>query len=205
MVETLGRDASAGQLPETAHPHETIYLASTAAPPAIGDRLLIVRFDRDVPGHGTIVVPRAVAAITAVDGEAWTGRLIAQFDEVRVGDGAVALPAAPDLGPARPAPVEDGARGSLVAFLREHPLPGSPELAFVDLGESAGVRVGDVIGLIQPARPAREDPTVTLPAELVAESLVLKVQGGSATVRILDVAEPVLAPGMPVQVVRRMP
>lgn len=205
VLETLGREARESQLPETAHPHETIYLSSTAAPPAIGDRLLIVRYGREVPGHGTIVMPRAVAAITAIDGQVWTGRLIAQFDEVRVGDAAVEISAAPELGADRPSPVEDGPRGTLLGFLREHPLPGSPELAFVDLGESAGVRVGDVIGLIQPERRAREDPTLVLPAELVAESLVVRVHAGSATVRVLELADPVLAPGMPVQVVRRMP
>ncbi len=205
VLETSGREDRDSRLPETAHPHETIYLSSTAAPPAIGDRLLIVRLGREVQGHGTIVTPRAVAAITAIDGQVWTGRLIAQFDEVRVGDIAIEVPTAPELGTGRPDPVEDGPRGTLLAFLREHPLPGSPELAFVDLGEPAGVRVGDVIGLIQPARAARKDPTLALPSELVAESLVVRVHGATATVRVLDVAEPVLEPGMPVQVVRRMP
>ena len=205
VLETRGREAPGSQLPQTAHPHETVFLAARGQPPEIGDRLLLVRFGREVPGHGVIVSPRGVAAITAVDGEVWTARLIAQFDEVRTGDGAVAMTQAPELGTARPTPVDDGARGSLLGFVREHPLPGSPELGFVDLGESAGVGVGDVIGLIQPERPAREQATVTLPAELVAEALVLRVHAGSATIRVLDVTEPVLTPGMPAQVLRRMP
>jgi hypothetical protein len=202
VLETMGREAAA-RLPETAHPHETVYLSGTAGAPAIGDRLLIVRFGRRVPGHGVIVTPRAVVAITAVDGTVWTGRIIAQFDEVREGDVATDLAVAPDLGAARPAAVQDGPTGRLLAFAREHPLPGSPEIGFVDLGAAAGV--GDVVGLILPPRAADADPTQTLPAELVAEAVVVRVHGPSATIRVLDVAEPVLAPGMIAQVVRRMP
>lgn len=205
VLETLGRDAPDAQLPETAHPHETVYVTGEGQAPEIGERFLVVRHGRTIPGHGVIVMPRAVAAITAVDGEVWTSRIIAQFDEVREGDRLIGLTAAPELGSARPTGVADGPRGSLLGFVREHPLPGSPELAFVDLGDPTGTRVGDVVGLLLPERPSVADPTKTLPEELVAESVVVRVHAGSATVRVLDVSEPVLEAGMPVQVVRRMP
>jgi hypothetical protein len=205
VLETKGREAPDARLPETAHPHEAIYLSGAGSAPEIGERLLVVRYGRAVPGHGVMVMPRAVVAVTALDGEVWTGRIIAQFDEVRVDDLAIDLTAAPELGSARPATVQDGPTGRLIGFVREHPLPASPELGFVDLGDPAGVRVGDVIGLIDPARAARADPAATLPAELVAEAVVVRVHGASATIRVLDLAEPVLAPGRVALVVRRMP
>ena len=204
VLETPGLQAP-DRLPETAHPHEAVYLTAAGAAPEIGERLLVVRYGREVPGHGVIVAPRAVVAITATDADVWTGRLIAQFDEVREGDGVIDMTPAPDLGTARPSPVEGGARGRLLGFVLEHPLPGSPELGFVDLGGPAGVAVGDLIGLILPERAAQDDPTRTLPEELIAEAVVVRVSGASATIRVLDVAEPALEPGMVAQVLRRMP
>ncbi|MEN8373829.1 MAG: hypothetical protein ABFS34_00105 [Gemmatimonadota bacterium] len=205
VLETLGREAPGSQLPETAHPHETVYLSGQGDAPEIGERLLVVRYGREVAGHGVVVSPRAVAAVTSVDGDVWMTRIIAQFDEVRTGDRAISMTAAPDLGTGRPVTVEDGSVGRLLGFVRNHPLPGSPDIGFVDLGDPAGVRVGDLIGLIMPERPAREDQTRTLPPELVAESRVIRVHEGSATVRVLKVAEPVLESGMVAQVLRRMP
>ncbi len=204
VLETPGREATV-RLPETAHPHEAVYLSATGAAPEIGERLLVVRYGREVPGHGVVIAPRAVVAITATDPDVWTGRIIAQFDEVRVGDSVIDMTPAPDLGAARPSPVQAGPRGRLLGFVLEHPLPGSPEMGFVDLGDPVGIGVGDVIGLILPARAAKEDPARTLPEELVAEAVVVRVSGPSATIRVLDVAEPVLVPGMVAQVLRRMP
>lgn len=205
LMGRVGGRPSDPVLPETAHPRDRLYLRYGGGErPSVADRLLLVRELRPVEGYGRIVEPRAIVEVTALQPEVMEVVVVWQFGEVAVGDLAVPVAPAPDLTGKRPEAVADGPTGELVALAEPQSLVSVEDRAFVDLGRRSGVGVGDELEVVVPAR-APERGAASLPALAVGRVRVLKVGERTATVKVIQVEEPVIQPGLVVRLVGRIP
>jgi hypothetical protein len=128
-------------------------------------------------------------------------RLVRQFGDVRVGDVALALEAVPAL-PETIGAAVDAVGGTLVDFLDARSIYGASEYGFVNVGRAHGIGIGDELVVSTPGvAPTRRRPD-GVPAEDIARVRVIRVEGATATVRVLGVNTTVLAPGLPVRRVR---
>jgi hypothetical protein len=189
------------RMPTTLRPREQVYLGALAGRvPAAGDSLLIVRLGRVVPGFGQIVQPLAVLLVDSLPEGVPSATIVRQFGDARIGDAVVALGALPVM-PTAQHGAESGAavNGRLLQFVELHGLYGAADYGFVDLGRTHGVSIGDELSVYVQARP--DEPR--RPATAVATVRVIRVEAGTATVRVVGVTSTALAPGLPVRLVRR--
>lgn len=190
----------------TVVPFDRVYLAYEGSRPAVGDRVLLVHVGDEVTGRGHMIEPRALLRIEQLDAEVMVAQVVEQYGWVDKGDVVVPLHAAPDLRGRFAQPVDGGPSGEVLAFRVSHALQAPPDEAFVSLGAADGLALGDELTAYLPRRVMENGRALTLPAEVVAHLLVVRVEERSATVRVLDLEQPaVLEPGLPVRVTAKMP
>ncbi|HET8532360.1 MAG TPA: hypothetical protein VFO08_14510, partial [Methylomirabilota bacterium] len=167
----------------------------------VGDSLLVARLDRKIDPWGDVVVPQGVARVTAVQEKQVLALVIMQFG--RIQGGSLALPLEPfkDPGAVRPAPVEQGLEGRLIAMRDEHVLASVQQVLFIDKGRSDGVAMGDVFEAYRPASGevgARSE-------EVRVQLLVVHTREHTASVIVIGMSNPALGSGMPVRLIKKMP
>lgn len=167
----------------------------------VGDSLLVARLDRKIDPWGDVVVPQGVARVTSVQEKQVLALVIMQFG--RIQGGSLALPLEPfkDPGAVRPAPVEQGLEGRLIAMRDEHVLASVQQVLFIDKGRSDGVAMGDVFEAYRPASGevgARSE-------EVRVQLLVVHTREHTASVIVVGMSNPALGSGMPVRLIKKMP
>ncbi|HMA39470.1 MAG TPA: LysM peptidoglycan-binding domain-containing protein [Gemmatimonadales bacterium] len=167
----------------------------------VGDSLLVARLDRKIDPWGDVVVPQGVARVTSVQEKQVLALVIMQFG--RIQGGSLALPLEPfkDPGAVRPAPVEQGLEGRLIAMRDEHVLASVQQVLFIDKGRSDGVALGDVFEAYRPASGevgARSE-------EVRVQLLVVHTREHTASVIVIGMSNPALGSGMPVRLIKKMP
>lgn len=167
----------------------------------VGDSLLVARLDRKIDPWGDVVVPQGVARVTSVQEKQVLALVIMQFG--RIQGGSLALPLEPfkDPGAVRPAPVEQGLEGHLIAMRDEHVLASVQQVLFIDKGRSDGVAMGDVFEAYRPASGevgARSE-------EVRVQLLVVHTREHTASVIVIGMSNPALGSGMPVRLIKKMP
>jgi hypothetical protein len=200
-------DPSAMQdrLASNLHPHDRVHLGDLGGNrPQVGDSLIVIRFGRRVADRGVIVEPLAVLVVEAVDPTMATARVVQQFGTARLGDSVMPLPPLPSIGLGEGEPVQTGPAGQLLEFMAPEPLYGPTDVAFISVGRSSGVGIGDEFGVYMPVTGI-SGGTQQVPAETVGTVRVVKVGESTATVRVLTVNSAALADGLPVHMIRRMP
>jgi len=167
----------------------------------VGDSLLVARLDRDEAGWGQVVVPLGVGRVTSVQPRQILAQVVMQFG--RIHDGHLALPLEPykDPGNVRPTPVAQGLEARLVDSRDQHPLVGVQQIYFIDKGRAEGVTPGDVFEIY---RPASGDPR-SASEEVRVQLLIVHTREHSASGLVVGVANPDVARGMPVRLVKKMP
>jgi hypothetical protein len=98
-----------------------------------------------------------------------------------------------------------GPDGVIIDFEVPQPIYGETDRVFVNLGASSGVKVGDELAAMLPERKPSLRSSARLPVQTIARLLITRVAGRSATARVVHLEMPVLANGLPVRVVARMP
>jgi hypothetical protein len=197
--------AMSDRLASTLHPHDRVHIGDMGANrPQIGDSLMVIRFGRRVADRGMIVEPLAVLVVEAVDQTIATARVVKQFGTARLGDSVMPLAPLPVIGLGEGAPVQAGPEGRLMEFMADEPLYGPTDIAFISVGRSSGVGIGDEFGVYMPAG-AISGETEQIPAEAVGTVRVVKVGETSSTVRVLTVNSAAMANDLPVYMIRRMP
>jgi hypothetical protein len=191
---------SGTRLPATLRPFDKVYLNGGASAGLVpGDSVLVARFGRAIGVAGQIVHPLGVLRIDSMHAGRAAATLTRQFGDARIGDALLAL----DVVPAMPTSLQEHAGGALhgvlLDFVERHALYGAAEHAFVGLGRSHGLSIGDELSVHAAARPG-EDPTN---GPGIATVRVIRVEDGSATVRVTGLTSTALAPGLPVRLVRR--
>jgi len=168
---------------------------------AVGDRVQLLRRDREVRGYGRIYVSTGLARVAAVEGDVATVVVDAMHSDVRPGDWAVPVSSFPlALGEA-PHPA-GGLQGRILAFESPHAAQTVDDLAFVDLGRESGVKEGDEFVAVQPQSAASWG---TRPEVEIARLQVVRVNRRTAAMRVVGMDHPALVAGLPVRLVAKMP
>ena len=193
------------RLPSLLHPFDRVLFGRLSGGElVVGDSMMVVRTGPRVGMLGSTIVPVALVRIDSLNATVASAKIVRQYGEARAGDALIPMRSAPAMERGRPQPVEGGVEGRLISFLDREPLYGTMDDGFVDLGEEAGVGVGDEFIAYVPARPDGRTGE-TLPEEQVALLRVVKVMPRSATVRVADAYSAALQAGVRVRLVRKMP
>jgi hypothetical protein len=183
------------------YPNQRVHFVMAAGNVATGDSLLVVRRGRRVGMAGTVIEPLAVLRVeSTAGGGTGTARIVSQFGDTRVGDGIMGmmtLPVLPEPGDVAEA-VGEGVEGQLLEFLVPQPLYGTTDLAFLSVGGSHGVGIGDEFAVYVPAANGT-------PAEQVAVLRVVRAGDVTSTARVLSVSSVAVRAGLPIRLVRKMP
>jgi hypothetical protein len=187
-----------GRLAESLLPNDRVHVDLAGVSVSTGDTLLIVRSGRQVGEWGRIMEPLGLLRVEAVAGGEAEARLVAQYGRALVGDGVMRPPGVPQMPAGEAAEVTAGSAGVLLEFLGREPLYGTTDLAFISLGRTEGIGIGDEFAVYLPlASP--------LPPEQVAVVRVVKVGERTSTVRVLSVTGTALGDGLPIRMIRKMP
>ena len=166
----------------------------------VGDSLLILRLSRAVAGWGRVVVPSGIVRVTEVDGRTVRGEVAVQFERIVDGRVALPLPTYRDRGGVRPAQIENGMRGSIVAVRDVHPVPTLRDVVFIDRGRVDGIVPGDVFEVLAPS----PNPDVP-PRRRVAVIEIVRVNEASASAVISWIFDIGVGADAPVRLIRKMP
>lgn len=167
----------------------------------VGDSLLVARIDREQDPWGDVVVPEGVVRVTAVQSNQVLAQVIMQFGRIR--GQCVALPLEPfkDPGQVRPAAVEQGLEGHVIALRDRHVLASSQQVAFMDKGRADGVAMGDVFEAYRPASSELGGRS----EEVRVQLLVVHTREHSASAIVIGMSNPELTAGLPVRLIKKMP
>ena len=191
-----------GTLPPRFHPRADVYLGFVGN---VGDRYLVVRLKQRVTGYGWMVQPMGIVSVNAVGESASRASITHQFGDMMVGDLVMPLPQVPAIPTTEPRAVANPTTmGRVIDVLEEQPLTATGDIAFVDLGTSRGVQVGDeVIAYLPERRVSHDLRSYSVPGEIVAHMRVIKVTDNTATVRITRLLHAAFSTDMPVYLARQ--
>ena len=192
------------KLPQSFHPRDKLFI-TPLSPVKVNDRLLAIRFNRSLRGIGLgwIIEPLGVLRIDSVADGSAVATITSQFGDLKVGDLAIPMPAIPTMPTAKPVDVSGGPKGNIVDFMVVHPLYGNTDYAFIDIGATQGLAVGDELVAYLPERqPSKKQPEM-LPEQTVAKLQVIRVTDRTATVRVVRLTNNGLTTGLPVRVARK--
>jgi hypothetical protein len=164
-----------------------------------GDRLLMARIQREVPGVGRIVSPTAVVEVVRLERGGALGKLVREVGKPELGNLVFPLRTFRMTPGVYPAEVEREFEASVLAFQerKELYLPG--DFLFIDRGGSDGLAPGDefvVLGGTEEEWQGRR----------MARLQVVAVEAERATLRIIGLDHPnALRPGTTVLLDRKMP
>jgi hypothetical protein len=182
----------------TVHLHDLVRLDFRVEGAArVGDELMMYRTGRTIEGVGDVLVPTGRVSVVSVDGGRAVASVVEGYERIQIGDW---------IGRVRTFSLEPGvhpfattarAAARLVAFeeRKEIHLPG--DFAFIDLGTSSGIQVGDEFlaldGAASNGRP-------------IARFQVVRTWEAGSTVRLVSlVSAGNLGPGLGLVLDRIMP
>ncbi len=188
----------------SAHIFEEIELvAPESAVYQVGDSLLVAQMSRQVRDWGWVVVPTGIARVTSVVGSNARAEVVTQFG--RISDGQVAMPLEHyyDPGDIVPVPVESGLVGEVIAIRDITAVPNHRDVAFINLGASDGVALGDIYEVLRPI--GHDESAVTSDTEQVALLQIVHVREHSASGLMVNIRDLGTGAGAEVRLVRKMP
>jgi hypothetical protein len=179
----------------TARLYDRMSLAREGGTLAPGSRLQSYRLGAVVPGVGRVAHPTGVLVVEAAGADTPVGEIVVQLGALRVGDLVRPLPTSGLQPGVEPARVADGLRATVVAVAEDHVLQNIGDHLFIDVGRER-TSIGDHF---VPEMPGGD------PAHPEGRLQVVAVQDGFATLRIVNIVNPVFETGLAVRQVRRMP
>jgi LysM repeat protein len=170
---------------------------------ALGDTLLLFVPEAGFPGYGDMVVPTGLARVTGEANGHALALVVALYGPVRQGQSV--LPAEPYVpGPMSQAvPATDTLRGAVLGARSRRELKMPQTHLFINLGRENGVMPGDLVEIRR--RPGIRGAAAVSIDELMAWGQVVRAGARSATVLLLHVESPDIAPGTPVYRVAALP
>jgi hypothetical protein len=186
--------ANRGERGSTMRQFHRIRLAMTA-PVEVGDRLQSFRIDKTIDLVGRVAQPTGVLEVLAVDGDGVVAVVSQEYARVQPGDMVRPLPTY-TLEPGQYAQtVMGGSEAMIMGFAGTAVLSGIGELAFLDLGATDGITVGDEFVLY--SESVTDDTEGAL--------RVVGVTDEMATARILSLEDDVFDQGVVVRLAKKMP
>lgn len=169
----------------------TIIRASSSIRPPVGDHPI-----------GTLVATLGYATAVRVQAATTILRLAKTFDSVELGDQVVKyeVPPSQDVAQAA-ASAERDIKGTIVETKDAKVSVGEGDIVYLDVGQDAGVRVGDRFDVLQEGDRVRHPTTrhlIRLPRQVFGTLTVLAIREHTATALVLS-SQRELSPGAPVQ------
>lgn len=163
----------------------------------VGDLLQSFSVGRSHEELGRVVRPTGILVVTSVEEAGVVASISAEFDRVQVGQAVRRVPAFDLEAGVEAVGVESDLTADILGFNLDGPLQGFGSVAFLDVGEAEGIRMGDEFL----AYVNRGDGWS---GQEAARLQVVLVNGGTSSARVVEVAEPVLGTGTRVHLVRKM-
>jgi hypothetical protein len=169
----------------------------------VGDTLMVVFQQREIRGHGFVVIPTGLVRVIDVSRPENLAEVIATYGPIR--DQQRVLPAEKftDPGNVRPVPISDGVNGRLLAHRDKQPLAGPQDVVFLDRGRRDGVALGDMFELRQQPRDRRGAAAVI--DDIMATVQVVHVGERTSTARVVRVVQPDIPAGTEARQVAKLP
>ena len=184
------------------HPFDDVYVEYAGnTRPVVGERMLVVEAIRefDDARDEFVIRPAGVLTVQSADDETMTARLTEHWAPFNRGARVLSLVEF-DAVIGLAEPIGDGPLGVVRGFLIDQPLYATSDFGFLDLNESQ-VQIGDVVMIYR--LPTADD--TLLPPEPVAFAKIVRVGPDGSTFRVTKVMQRRLEPGLPAQVVSRIP
>ncbi len=187
-----------------AMPYTTVALsAPKGATYQVGDTLLVVQVGREVRHFGDVIIPSGLIQVTDTADGRYLASVLAVYGPIRGGQGVLPLEKYNEPSSAKAAPVSGGVRAMLLGGAGRQDLKVPQMVMFLDKGRADGVAPGDLFEVRrQPERLS--DGTIRID-EVMATLQVVHARERSATVRLLNVVSPDIAPGTEARQVAKLP
>ncbi|MQA88668.1 MAG: hypothetical protein GEU90_00330 [Gemmatimonas sp.] len=182
-------------------PYDRVLLVVMGNGVAIGERIQLLRSASVVSPWGRIFIPTGSGQVLDVEAGVATVEVDRFYDRVAIDD--IAIPMPEFDAPAGVSPVSArGLEGRVVGFQSSEPLIATEDVAFVNLGATSGVVVGDEF---EAYFPAGQEVWGRRPEVFVAKLQVLRVSLITSAVRVVSLGHPALQVGLPVRLAARKP
>lgn len=192
VVEKIAPSVVPIQIPPAIQLYDRVFVRLAAGGVAVGDRLHIVRADREVEPYGRVYSPTGLGTVEEIEGNIATVVIDEMYEQVAVGDQLLPLPRFELEAAGGGASVQ----GRIVAFEEPHALNAVEDIAFLDVGESAGVEEGDEFIAVIPPTPAVWG---LRPEIVVARLRVVRATSATSAARVIGLEHAALEPGLPVR------
>jgi LysM repeat protein len=175
--------------------YQRVRLSFRGDPPRVGSRLLMYRVFRTIEDVGEVVVPTGVVTVEGLQDDGAVGIITREYQRIQLGDLLGPLPDLTLTPGQEAAPIDDGPWAMIVGFDRGSALNDINVIAFLDLGGSDGVTVGDEFDYVNPE--AGE-------GHVEGRLQVVGVTPDRASARIVQMDDVVFRPGIAVRLTRKM-
>ena len=166
-----------------------------------GDTILLAIITPGPEGWGDIVIPTGLARVGDHDPRQTIANVIATYGPIRDGQVTLPLEPVPNLVPSNRSKWRGRREQCLVLETRELQQPGG--LMFIDIGRTAGIRIGDFVEIRRRPGP-RLNASDTID-ELIATAQVVHVGDKSSTILLNRVVAANIDAGTPVVRVGTLP
>jgi hypothetical protein len=171
---------------------DAIYIDMGAGQVQLGDRLRIVRKQRNIPDTGrllgTFVEPLAWAEVTALEGEAAAAVIQGAVTEVNAGDLLVPAQGGTDPASLQVQSTPQSVHGEIVHMVAERVIGGAMDVVYLDRGAEAGLAPGSALEVIRPGAKlydSARDRAVKVPDTVIAQLVVISTHPSSAAAYII--------------------
>ncbi len=169
---------------------------------AVGNRLLVASIGPLLERGSQVMRPTGIIQIEKIEGASTSARIIAEYEDIKVGQ--IVLPVEPFVIPldTRPAPNEHGPITSVIYSPSMAVLPSIQRYVLLAASRADGVKMGDQYTLF---RPAKTENGVTAPEATIALVQVVRVTDQGASAVIVAQVEPMIKVGTTARLSARMP
>jgi LysM repeat protein len=207
-----GRIVGSGDVPgipltETDRPLQSAERVFIVVPPGMsssaGTRYIAVRRGPMLEGVGQVMIPTGVVTVErAQPGMAVEARVVAQFEQLFIGDELVTMEAVPS-NLSRPRPQTGGAETSILWVEGEPALPSLQSYVVIAGGSGAGLRAGDQVTFYRERRTTPDG--IVLPESEIAVAQVVRVTAQASTAMIIDQTYAAIREGTRGRISAKMP
>jgi hypothetical protein len=165
------------------------------SPARVGAELQIFRVVRDIATVGQVVIPTGVLTVSSITDVGVIGVVTKEYQRIQPGDFVRPVPNYTVQLGAVASEISGGSEAMIMGFAGPQVLNDLGHIAFLDLGSSDGLAIGDVFVLYGAA--SANDARGSL--------LVVGLRPNLASARISSMADDVFRQGVVVRLVRKMP
>jgi hypothetical protein len=192
---TMNAFAGGASPSRTPRSWDRVHLVFAGDAPAPSTQLLTFRITRVMEGVGQVATPTGMLTVTEVDGQEAVAVLDKEFDLVRLGDLLAPVPGYGLRSGQTAQAVSDGPQAMIMGFADGAELKQLGAVAFLDLGETQGITVGDEFEYVN-----------RLAGRHVVEGRlqVVGVTPNMAAARVVNLSDAVFRQGLVVHLARKM-